>query len=107
MGQSYFFGVVLREFVVLLAFAAPFAMLLHSTAWDRRIYAIGNNPETARFSGIAVRPLPTGAVHADGGDGRTSRLPVDGTDRQYLPENRNRLRAGDHHDGAPGRRQHR
>jgi rhamnose transport system permease protein len=43
-----------REFVVLLAFAALFATLLHSTVWGRRIYAIGNNPEAARLSGIAV-----------------------------------------------------
>jgi rhamnose transport system permease protein len=53
-GQGYFFGIVPREFVVLLAFAALFAVLLHTTVWGRRIYAIGNNPDAARFSGIAV-----------------------------------------------------
>jgi rhamnose transport system permease protein len=53
-GQGYFFGIVPREFVVLLVFAAVFALLLHTTSWGRRIYAIGNNPEAARFSGIAV-----------------------------------------------------
>jgi rhamnose transport system permease protein len=53
-GQGYFFGIVPREFVVLLAFAAVFALLLHTTSWGRRIYAIGNNPDAARFSGIAV-----------------------------------------------------
>jgi rhamnose transport system permease protein len=53
-GQGYFFGVVPREFVVLLVFAALFALVLHATSWGRRIYAIGNNPEAARFSGIAV-----------------------------------------------------
>lgn len=53
-GQGYFFGIVPREFVVLLVFAALFAFVLHTTAWGRRIYAIGNNPEAARFSGIAV-----------------------------------------------------
>ncbi|TFW34922.1 ABC transporter permease [Massilia horti] len=53
-GQGYFFGIVPREFVVLLVFAALFAVLLHTTAWGRRIYAIGNNPDAARFSGIAV-----------------------------------------------------
>jgi rhamnose transport system permease protein len=53
-GQGYFFGIVPREFVVLLAFAALFAFMLHATAWGRRIYAIGNNPDAARFSGIAV-----------------------------------------------------
>jgi rhamnose transport system permease protein len=53
-GQGYFFDIVPREFVVLLVFAALFALLLHTTSWGRRIYAIGNNPEAARFSGIAV-----------------------------------------------------
>jgi rhamnose transport system permease protein len=53
-GQGYFFNVIPREFVVLLAFAAVFAVLLHTTSWGRRIYAIGNNPVAARFSGIAV-----------------------------------------------------
>jgi rhamnose transport system permease protein len=53
-GQGYFFDIVPREFVVLLACAALFAIMLHTTRWGRRIYAIGNNPEAARFSGIAV-----------------------------------------------------
>ncbi|RYF01197.1 MAG: ABC transporter permease [Oxalobacteraceae bacterium] len=53
-GQGYFFGIVPREFVVLLAFAALFAFVLHATSWGRRIFAIGNNPDAARFSGIAV-----------------------------------------------------
>jgi rhamnose transport system permease protein len=53
-GQGYFFGIVPREFVVLIVFAALFAFVLHATSWGRRIYAIGNNPDAARFSGIAV-----------------------------------------------------
>jgi rhamnose transport system permease protein len=53
-GQGYFFDAIPREFAVLLAFAALFAMVLHATSWGRRIYAIGNNPLAARFSGIAV-----------------------------------------------------
>jgi rhamnose transport system permease protein len=53
-GQGYFFGVIPREFLVLLVFAALFALLLHATSWGRRIYAIGNNPVASRFSGIAV-----------------------------------------------------
>jgi rhamnose transport system permease protein len=53
-GQGYFFGIVPREFVVLLVFAALFALMLHTTTWGRRIYAIGNNPDAARFSGISV-----------------------------------------------------
>ena len=53
-GQGYFFGIVPREFVVLIVFALLFAFVLHATSWGRRIYAIGNNPDAARFSGIAV-----------------------------------------------------
>ncbi|MEW7847624.1 ABC transporter permease [Massilia aurea] len=53
-GQGVFFGVVPRAFVILLGFALLFAVVLHATAIGRRIYAIGNNPEAARFSGIAV-----------------------------------------------------
>jgi rhamnose transport system permease protein len=53
-GQGYFLDVIPREFVVLLVFAALFAFVLHATTWGRRMYAIGNNPDAARFSGIAV-----------------------------------------------------
>lgn len=53
-GQGYFFDVIPREFVVLLVFAALFAVVLHTTRWGRRIYAIGNNPVAARFAGIEV-----------------------------------------------------
>ena len=53
-GQGYFFDLIPREFVVLLAFAVVFALVLHTTTWGRRIYAIGSNPIAARFSGIAV-----------------------------------------------------
>ena len=53
-GQGYFFEVIPREFVVLLVFAIVFAVLLHATTWGRKMYAIGNNPVAARFSGIAV-----------------------------------------------------
>lgn len=53
-GQGYFFDLVPRAFVVLLVFAALFAFVLHATSWGRRIFAIGNNPVAARFSGISV-----------------------------------------------------
>jgi rhamnose transport system permease protein len=53
-GQGYFFDLIPREFVVLLVFAVVFALVLHTTTWGRRIYAIGSNPIAARFSGIAV-----------------------------------------------------
>jgi rhamnose transport system permease protein len=53
-GQGYFFGFIPREFVILLLFALVFAGFLHCTTWGRRVYAIGNNPVAARFSGIPV-----------------------------------------------------
>jgi rhamnose transport system permease protein len=53
-GQGYFFGFIPREFIILLLFAGLFAFVLHATTWGRRIYAIGNNPVAARFSGIDV-----------------------------------------------------
>jgi rhamnose transport system permease protein len=53
-GQGYFFDLIPRSFVVLLVFALLFAVVLHVTSVGRRIYAIGNNPVAARFSGIAV-----------------------------------------------------
>lgn len=53
-GQGYFFGSLPREFTILLVCAALFAVILHATSWGRRIYAIGNNPVAARFSGIPV-----------------------------------------------------
>ncbi|RZJ09889.1 MAG: ABC transporter permease [Rubrivivax sp.] len=53
-GQGYFFGMLPRAFVLLLVCAAVFALLLHTTAFGRRLYAIGNNPDAARFSGVAV-----------------------------------------------------
>lgn len=53
-GQGYFFELIPRPFVILLVFAALFAVLLHATSWGRRIYAIGSNPGAARFSGVAV-----------------------------------------------------
>jgi len=53
-GQGVFFGAVPRSFVILLGFALLFALVLHYTAPGRRLYAIGNNPDAARFSGIPV-----------------------------------------------------
>lgn len=42
------------EFVVMLVAALLVGLFLHATVHGRRIYAIGANPVTARFSGIAV-----------------------------------------------------
>ena len=49
------------------------AVVLHAHALGRRLYAIGNNPVAARFSGIAVDRYRFVAVRADRRDGRPGR----------------------------------
>jgi rhamnose transport system permease protein len=41
-------------FILFLVLAAALALLLHKTSLGRMLYAIGNNPVAARFSGIPV-----------------------------------------------------
>lgn len=53
-GQGYVFGIIPREFVVLIAAACVFAVLLHATSCGRQIFAIGHNPIAARMTGIPV-----------------------------------------------------
>jgi len=47
--------VVSFEFALFLVLAAIFYVLLHKTSFGRRVFAIGNNPVAARFSGIRVQ----------------------------------------------------
>jgi len=44
-------------FLLFLVFAALFAIFLHRTMPGRMLYAIGNNPVAARFSGIPVNRI--------------------------------------------------
>lgn len=53
-GQGYVVWVFSFEFVLFIAFALIFGLLLHATTFGRRIYAIGNNEFASRFSGIPV-----------------------------------------------------
>ena len=53
-GQGYVWWVVSFEFVLFLILAVVFAVVLHMTVFGRRVYAIGNNPVAARFSGVHV-----------------------------------------------------
>jgi rhamnose transport system permease protein len=53
-GQGYVFWVFSFEFVLFLAVALVFGILLHRTNFGRHVYVIGNNPLAARFSGIPV-----------------------------------------------------
>ena len=54
LGQGYLFDLVPYAFVAFVVLACGFAMLLHHTIVGRNLYAYGNNPEAARYSGIAV-----------------------------------------------------
>jgi rhamnose transport system permease protein len=56
IGQSYLveWPPLPYSFVLFLAAAIVFGIFLHKTAIGRKLYAIGNNPTAARFSGIAV-----------------------------------------------------
>ena len=53
-GQGYVVWVVSFEFVLFVLFAIVFGVVLHLTTFGRRIYAIGNNPIAAQFSGVRV-----------------------------------------------------
>ncbi|MQT12597.1 ABC transporter permease [Segnochrobactrum spirostomi] len=53
-GQGYAWGPLSIEFAIFLGLAALFAVVLHRTVVGRRLFAIGNSPTVALFSGIAV-----------------------------------------------------
>ncbi|WP_085585609.1 ABC transporter permease [Thalassospira mesophila] len=54
-GQGYVYGVISFEFTLFLLLAVIFAVILHKTIFGRRVFAIGNNPTAALFSGINVK----------------------------------------------------
>jgi rhamnose transport system permease protein len=55
LGQGYVPGTpVPFELVLFALMAVVFGVLLHRTSFGRKIYAIGNNPVAARFSGVRV-----------------------------------------------------
>jgi rhamnose transport system permease protein len=53
-GQGYVWWVISFEMVLFAVLAMFFAVLLHRTNFGRVVYAIGNNPMGALFSGIRV-----------------------------------------------------
>ena len=53
-GQGYVWWVITVEFVLFAVLALCFFVLLHKTSFGRSVYAIGNNPTAALFSGIRV-----------------------------------------------------
>ncbi len=56
VGQGYLlkWPPIAWSFAMFLLLAAVFAVVLHKTATGRKLFAIGNNPTAARFSGISV-----------------------------------------------------
>jgi rhamnose transport system permease protein len=54
LGQGALFGLVPYEFLVFAVLAAAFTVVLHRTVIGRNLYAYGNNPDAALYSGIAV-----------------------------------------------------
>ncbi len=53
-GQGYVWWVISFELALFAAAAVAFGILLHRTNFGRAVYAIGNNPTAALFSGIRV-----------------------------------------------------
>jgi rhamnose transport system permease protein len=56
-GQGYVWWVVSFEFVLFLAMAVVYYVLLHRTSFGRRIFTIGNNATAAQFSGVRVERI--------------------------------------------------
>jgi rhamnose transport system permease protein len=58
LGQGYVPGTHIPfELVLFAVIAALFGLLLHRTTFGRRVFAIGNNAEAARFSGVRVQRM--------------------------------------------------
>ncbi|WP_424988883.1 ABC transporter permease [Microbulbifer sp. S227A] len=53
-GQGYVFWVITFELVLFAVLAVIYGVVLHMTNFGRAVYAIGNNPTGALFSGIRV-----------------------------------------------------
>ncbi len=56
-GQGYVYWVFSFELLVFAIFAVIYYFLLHRTNFGRRIFAIGNNPVAAQFSGVRVAQI--------------------------------------------------
>ena len=54
-GQGYIWWVISFEFVLFLIIAIIYGIILHKTNFGRAVFAIGNNPTGALFSGIIVQ----------------------------------------------------
>jgi rhamnose transport system permease protein len=54
LGQGTLLALVPYELIVFAILAIGFTVVLHRTVIGRRLFAYGNNPDAARYSGIAV-----------------------------------------------------
>jgi rhamnose transport system permease protein len=58
LGQGYLANTRIPfQLLLFTILAIIFALILHNTTLGRKLYAIGNNPTAARFSGIPVRNI--------------------------------------------------
>ena len=56
-GQGYVWWVISFEFVIFAVIGLIYGLVLHRTNFGRAVYAIGNNPTSALFSGIRVQKV--------------------------------------------------
>jgi len=56
-GQGYVWWVISFEFVMFAVIGLIYGLVLHRTNFGRAVYAIGNNPTSALFSGIRVQKV--------------------------------------------------
>lgn len=54
LGQGKVFGPVPFSLVLFMVFAVIFGLVLHKTTFGRYVYAIGNNQDSTRYSGVPV-----------------------------------------------------
>ncbi len=67
IGQAYFFDdLVPSQFIVFVMLAAGVWYFLHHTVYGRRLFAIGNNPTGAKYSGIRVDNYRLGLLTLNG-----------------------------------------
>ena len=54
LGSDYLFGYIPYAFLTFIILTIVFAIILHKTIIGKRIFAIGNNPDAALYTGINV-----------------------------------------------------
>ncbi len=66
MGQQPILGPLPLALIVFAVLFAILLVVLHRTAFGRRVYVIGNNAEVARYSGVPVRRVKAALFIASG-----------------------------------------